>query len=333
MNLPVHRKTDPNTGGGKVDKIPQSTVYANNLLVSVDGSEGTSHPPCPNVVIHCKGNWITANGNPTVFAEGIPVNNKGDADTCGHVRDTGSPNVFWNETIKVPSIEFPDIEPIDDPEYAKPMPNPGSSPYVVRHEFSDTGRSSEVVISDSNQEEPPLPPPEQLVECGGFTSNTPINTYLSQQFTLGQVTTQTVMQGSSGKYPVPQSYRGQRFSVPEIICNLKALCENSLEDLATHFGRNTIRINSGFRLGSGSQHCVGMAADIQIPSWSGNFKKYYEGALWIKDNILYDQFIYEYSGRNPWYHISYNRVSSQRRMFFTLIVGEGSIPGIAKIGL
>lgn len=88
--------TDVNSGGGAITSIPQSSVYVNNLLVSVNGSIGTSHPPCPDPSIHCAGNWETANGSPDVFIENIPVNREGDADTCGHVRVNGSSDCYIN---------------------------------------------------------------------------------------------------------------------------------------------------------------------------------------------------------------------------------------------
>jgi hypothetical protein len=36
---------------------------------------------------------VTANGLTNVIAGGIPVNVIGNADTCGHARAEGSPNV------------------------------------------------------------------------------------------------------------------------------------------------------------------------------------------------------------------------------------------------
>lgn len=93
MAKDCHRLGDCNTAGGCVTNIPQSTVFANSLLVVVNGSIGTSHPPCP-VFPHCFGEWITTSGGPTVFAENIPVNKLGDPDSCGHPRAAGSPDVF-----------------------------------------------------------------------------------------------------------------------------------------------------------------------------------------------------------------------------------------------
>ena len=94
----VHRMNDWNSAGGTITSIPQGTVYANNLLVAVDGSIGTGHPPCPIPSIHCHSNWDTAEGRNTVFAHNIPVNCEGDSDTCGHPRINGSPNVFADDT-------------------------------------------------------------------------------------------------------------------------------------------------------------------------------------------------------------------------------------------
>lgn len=88
----VHRMGDRNSAGGAVTDIPQSTVYVNGRLASVDGSEGTTHPP--GEPPHTHGAWVTANGLATVRIEGRPVNARGDADTCGHQRAAGSKNVY-----------------------------------------------------------------------------------------------------------------------------------------------------------------------------------------------------------------------------------------------
>lgn len=90
----IQRLTDANSAGGIINSIPQTTVFANNLRVSINGSIGSSHPPCPTVPIHCQGNWTTANGSSRVYVAGIPVNFTGNADTCGHTRVGGSSNVF-----------------------------------------------------------------------------------------------------------------------------------------------------------------------------------------------------------------------------------------------
>lgn len=89
---PIHRMGDVNIAGGAIDSIPQSTVFANGLLVAVDGSMGSGHAPF--LPPHLSHQWTTTSGGPTVFAGGIPVNKTGDPDSCGHPRASGSPDVF-----------------------------------------------------------------------------------------------------------------------------------------------------------------------------------------------------------------------------------------------
>lgn len=82
----VHRLGDENDGGGPISGTAQSTVFANNLPISVDGSTVDGHD------LHLP--TSTTSGSATVFINGIPVNREGDADECGHSRAEGSPDVF-----------------------------------------------------------------------------------------------------------------------------------------------------------------------------------------------------------------------------------------------
>jgi len=86
----AQRNGDANTAGGVINSIPQSTVFVNSKLVSVNGSKGTGH----GVGIHAANAWDTANGSSTVSAGGIAINRTGDADTCTHPRAGGSSDVF-----------------------------------------------------------------------------------------------------------------------------------------------------------------------------------------------------------------------------------------------
>jgi uncharacterized Zn-binding protein involved in type VI secretion len=78
----AHRLGDANEAGGVISSIPQSSVFINEKLASVDGSTIIG----PGI--------RTANGSSTVSIEGKPVNRKGDADESGDPRASGSPNVF-----------------------------------------------------------------------------------------------------------------------------------------------------------------------------------------------------------------------------------------------
>ena len=90
MGEKAQRMTDANTGGGTISSVPQSTVFANSKLLSVNGSSVTTHGTDPAV----HSGATTANGSSTVFAGGTAVNRTGDADSCGHTRAGGSSDVY-----------------------------------------------------------------------------------------------------------------------------------------------------------------------------------------------------------------------------------------------
>lgn len=78
----IHRLGDPNEDEDLIIEVIQTSVFANNLLVSVDGSIVDDDD-------------YTANGAKTVFAENIPVNYRGNPDLeCEIPRAQGSPDVF-----------------------------------------------------------------------------------------------------------------------------------------------------------------------------------------------------------------------------------------------
>ena len=105
------------------------------------------------------------------------------------------------------------------------------------------------------------------------------------------------------------------------IGNLKALCENVLQPVRDHYGKG-VKVNSGFRHplvnakvgGSAtSDHCKGMAADIEIPGVANA-----ELAEWIKDNCEFRQLILEfYTPGIPdsgWVHVSYNPDDNKKQV-------------------
>jgi zinc D-Ala-D-Ala carboxypeptidase len=95
--------------------------------------------------------------------------------------------------------------------------------------------------------------------------------------------------------------------------NMKALCENVLQKVRSHFGKS-VRITSGYRspelceaIGSSSksQHAKGQAADFEITGIDNK-----DLAIWIRDNVDFDQLILEfYTEGDPnsgWVHCSYS---------------------------
>jgi zinc D-Ala-D-Ala carboxypeptidase len=90
-----------------------------------------------------------------------------------------------------------------------------------------------------------------------------------------------------------------------------------------------VTVSSGFRdevlnnaLGGSksSQHCLGMAADIEIFDVPNN-----ELSDWIKENLMFDQLILEYfdpaDGPNSgWVHVSYNPTISLNRKEYLMAI-------------
>lgn len=102
----------------------------------------------------------------------------------------------------------------------------------------------------------------------------------------------------------------------QVIENLKALCENILQPLRDHFACHII-ITSGFRspklnkkIGgvANSQHIEGKAADFIIPAV--DLKTVFK---WIKNNLVYDQLLYEYNSKDVWIHVSYDRSHNRKQ--------------------
>lgn len=119
--------------------------------------------------------------------------------------------------------------------------------------------------------------------------------------------------------------------------NLQQLCEHVLQKVRDHFGK-PVTVNSGYRspelnktIGGSttSDHCKGMAADIEIPGVSN-----YELADWIKENCEFRQLILEfYTPGVPdsgWVHVSYNYEDNEKKVM-TALKEDGKT--VYKLGL
>lgn len=121
------------------------------------------------------------------------------------------------------------------------------------------------------------------------------------------------------------------------IANLKRLAENVLQPIRNAYGKG-VKVNSGFRhpdvnaaVGGSrtSDHCKGMAADIEIPGVANA-----DLAEWIKDNLAFTQLILEfYTPGIPdsgWVHVSYDP-SNLKKQVMTAMKENGKTvykPGI-----
>jgi hypothetical protein len=121
-------------------------------------------------------------------------------------------------------------------------------------------------------------------------------------------------------------------------CNLQALARNVAEPLLAKFGK--FKINSALRNKSStpsgiSQHITGQAVDVQFDGWS--YDKYWDNAAWVKDNIPYDQFIFEHSDKTglAWFHLSFSqdnpRPATDRTKVMTMYRNHYD-PGLQKHG-
>jgi hypothetical protein len=114
---------------------------------------------------------------------------------------------------------------------------------------------------------------------------------------------------------------------PEHLENIKVLCEKILEPIRTKFG--PLNISSGYRskvlnhyIGGSlsSQHCEGKAADIDQDGMGGASNT--EIFNYIKDNLEFDQMIWEFGDNNKpdWVHVSYNEVKNRKQVLRALKV-------------
>jgi len=119
--------------------------------------------------------------------------------------------------------------------------------------------------------------------------------------------------------------------------NLRLLCEKVLQPVRDHYGKG-VKVNSGFRSPAVNQatggsrtsdHCLGRAADIEIPGVANA-----DLAQWIMDNLEYTQLILEfYTPGIPdsgWVHVSYdpNNLKKQE-LTATKVAGKTTyLPGL-----
>ena len=92
----VQRKGDRNAGNG-VASGGVASVRVNNEPIMIPAQAVSAHPPYGRrgrSTSHNDGSQKTAGGVASVRAGGKSVVVTGNADTCGHARVGGSPNVF-----------------------------------------------------------------------------------------------------------------------------------------------------------------------------------------------------------------------------------------------
>lgn len=126
---------------------------------------------------------------------------------------------------------------------------------------------------------------------------------LTKNFTLEELTkSETALRKGMDNTPDESSVQ-----------NLKTLAENVLQPVRDAFGKG-VKVNSGYRhpdvnaaVGGSrtSDHCKGMAADIEIPGVANH-----ELATWIEQNLKFTQVILEFYTKgipdSGWVHVSFD---------------------------
>lgn len=101
------------------------------------------------------------------------------------------------------------------------------------------------------------------------------------------------------------------------LVNMRLVAEKCFEPLREWYGK-PIKINSFYRCkelntkvggSKTSQHVIGQAIDIDTDSREENIKLF----NWCKDNLQFDQLIWEYDG--SWIHISYVNGKNRNQCF------------------
>lgn len=164
------------------------------------------------------------------------------------------------------------------------------------------------------------------VSCEAFANMTefPMSTKLSDNFFLGDF----LPGGGSGYICTassPHKLVDQAgLTKAAIVCNLKGLATNVLENIIKIVPKSDIIISSGYRqLGlvgaesKTSQHPKGQACDIILKKTPRDRKKHYDLIQTIRATVPHDQLLLEYlSGGSVWIHISWS--PSCRSQCFTM---------------
>lgn len=272
----------------------------------------------------------------------------GDRTRCGSIIMAGSPDryvgdqtgptplaIHWHQDGKTFTYKERDIGALrDEPStylghvLRKPAPEPLNEQDKAKNEKL-IGEKPPVVEEDKKTPEPKADAPVGCENVNAEYAEKGEAMQLSSSFKLSDVSSNTAL--SRNKVVAQRGLQKD-----EIICNLRALCVNTLEPLAAKVGgRSKMIITSGFRTQQNgrSQHEEGKAADIQFTTQGGGNKlsdEMWALAQWVRDNVAYDQFILEYLGNRPWFHLSYNRGGSNRRQVLSIFPGEGYKPGLTR---
>jgi hypothetical protein len=323
---PIQRIGDANdAGAATTNGDGNSTVYANNILVNVNGSSVVPHLPD-----NAHSGVVTANGSSNVFAHNVSINFTDNPDSCGHVRIGGSSDVFVGDSVDQDTPPNREINDSDEEDAVNPGGGAvrvaaavaagtlsaaevaaGSTPVVGTIDAS-TGTNAGVVISNDCSDIDALFPSVAYPSVVAPTGDAIDAITLSTNYTVGRMTRKPYV---TFDHALRAGTGG--LTLQEIICNLKMLAINVVEPVRAQYS-NMFLTNTWRPLGdkaSTSQHPKGMACDMQFKGIAK--ADYFAIAQWCRDNLVYDQLLLEYKTTGsglPWIHISFNKNNNRKQV-------------------
>ncbi len=182
--------------------------------------------------------------------------------------------------------------------------------------------STEVTAPEANS---------RVVGCQEFTDSTPVSTRISQHYTLEMLSSKTV-------YTKYQIVAHQGLTKAQIMCNLKHLATNSLDMIRDW--NSTVRIGSGFRSNSSTDHGRGSAADLYFYNPGTTARMNVKNLVGVAKHIIYElkvpftQLLVESSGNGTgWVHVANRRTggNSAMRVGWSFNNGKTFHPGLPNI--
>jgi uncharacterized Zn-binding protein involved in type VI secretion len=347
-------------------------VFANNLGVNRVGDKWKPHTPNPNDR-HANDTDGSPDLTLDIPNAAVFANNKGVARVGDKVEDDtiagGSPNVFIGDNSEFASFAVPEVafvveqadvdfvtpsNSVDKGAQATSSVSSGVSSGIVSPSSSLLAPSN---VGKVDETPPPAYAPSTSV-AGDFGSynqdNIPYDTLmLTDKTSLAEFTTKAALWGNQPNPKGPNTpYTSNNpnggdnkyikaqydLTVPQILTNLANLAKNVYEPIKARYPRvivtNTFRQGPPGAKSQQGQHGRGQAMDLVFPGLSTN--QYYDVAVWIRDNLPFDQLLQEKAGSKIWIHVSYYggtgiQVPKQNKVANLIVSPYQFIPGLAPL--
>ena len=359
---------DSNVGGS-------NDVFVNFEGVNRVGDRWKPHTPLPNDP-HANDTDspdLTLDPVPStdVYANRKRVARIGDkADGQGDIIAGGSSNVFIGDNSEFASFTVTSVAfVVEQADIDFVTPSNSTAKGAEATSSVSSGVSTGIVSTSSTLLAPssvgkidttpaPTYAPSTSV-AGDFNSynqdNIPYDTLmLTDKTSLAEFTIKSALWGNQPKpfgpntpYTSDNPARGDNkhikaqygLTVPQILNNLANLAKNVYEPIKARYPR--VIVTNTFRQGPPgagkpqAQHGLGMAMDLVFPGLTTN--QYYDVAVWIRDNLPFDQLLQEKAGSKIWIHVSHysgngTQVPKQNKVANVIVSPSYSFtPGLAPL--